>query len=320
MISKRERRGAAVLEAPYHELAVAVHSAEAANIDETSWRQDRLKTRPWVTVTRLATVFTVVGHRSGEVARAFSGSEPGQVVGSDRFSRGQDGEAVPPHESVEPGRVGLDEGGGDVLGVLQAPPSPAIARSGAARRRRKQPVLRQQFLNSSPPPHGHGSLRPSFSVSSLSPWTTLRPRLTWVSLRIPPTPLGHDLERSSRLRRTRGAWHTSSLSSTTSRAGAWAGTASFRPRSGEDKVDSFEVRGSAGLPSGRAPIGRSVEVHALLLEPAGQSRLRDGPRVGRVLLEIEPAGADRPDDEPEAFPVPDLQGAAAADVPGDGAD
>jgi transposase len=86
MISKLERRGAAVLEAPYNELAVAVHSAEAANIDETSWRQDRLKAWLWVTVTRLATVFTVAGHRSGEVARALLGSAPEQVVGSDRFS------------------------------------------------------------------------------------------------------------------------------------------------------------------------------------------------------------------------------------------
>jgi transposase len=86
MISKLERRSAAVLEAPYNELAVSVHSACAANIDETSWRQDRRKAWLWVTVTRLATVFTIAGHRSGEVARALLGSEPEQVVGSDRFS------------------------------------------------------------------------------------------------------------------------------------------------------------------------------------------------------------------------------------------
>ena len=39
MISKLERQSAAVLEAPYNELAVAVHHAEATNIDETSWRE-----------------------------------------------------------------------------------------------------------------------------------------------------------------------------------------------------------------------------------------------------------------------------------------
>src|SRR5262249_9504694 len=72
------------------------------------------------------------------------------------------------------------------------------------------PVLRQHRLKRSPLPHGHRSLRPSFSCSSLSPWTTRRPRLTWVSLRIPSTSLGHDLESRACRRRTRGAWYTSS--------------------------------------------------------------------------------------------------------------
>ena len=86
MISKLERLSAAALEAPYNELAVSVHAAEAANIDETSWRQDRKRAWLWVTVTRTAAVFTIARHRSGEVARALLGSEPEQVVGSDRFS------------------------------------------------------------------------------------------------------------------------------------------------------------------------------------------------------------------------------------------
>jgi len=86
MISKLERRSAEVLEAPYNELAVSVHSAKAVNIDETSWRENRMKAWLWVTVTRIATVFTLARHRSGEVAQALLGSEPEQVVGSDRFS------------------------------------------------------------------------------------------------------------------------------------------------------------------------------------------------------------------------------------------
>jgi transposase len=86
MISKLERRGAEVLEAPYNELAVSVHSAKAANIDETSWRQSLMKAWLWVTVTPIATVFTVARHRSGGVAEALLGSAPEQVVGSDRFS------------------------------------------------------------------------------------------------------------------------------------------------------------------------------------------------------------------------------------------
>jgi transposase len=86
MIAKLERRSAAVLEAPYNELAIGVHSARAANIDETSWREDREKVWLWTTVTRFFTVFTIARHRSGDVAQALLGSEPEQVVGSDRFS------------------------------------------------------------------------------------------------------------------------------------------------------------------------------------------------------------------------------------------
>ncbi len=86
MISKLERRSAEILEAPYNELAVSVHSAKAVNIDETSWREDRKKAWLWATVTQIATVFTLARHRSGDVAQALLGGEPEQVVGSDRFS------------------------------------------------------------------------------------------------------------------------------------------------------------------------------------------------------------------------------------------
>jgi transposase len=86
MISKLERRSAAVLEAPYNELALAVHHAEVTNIDETSWRERLRKVWLWATVTPLFTVFTIAKHRSGDVAKALLGSEDGQVVGSDRFS------------------------------------------------------------------------------------------------------------------------------------------------------------------------------------------------------------------------------------------
>lgn len=86
MISKLERRSAAVLEAPYNELAIAVHHAAVTNIDETSWRERLRKAWLWAVVTPLFTVFTIAKNRSGEVAQALLGSEDGQVVGSDRFS------------------------------------------------------------------------------------------------------------------------------------------------------------------------------------------------------------------------------------------
>ena len=86
MISKLERQSATVLEAPSNELAIAVHHAEMVNIDETSWRENRLKAWLWATVTPLFTVFTVAQNRSGEIAKALLGSDDDQVVGSDRFS------------------------------------------------------------------------------------------------------------------------------------------------------------------------------------------------------------------------------------------
>ena len=86
MISKLERRSAEALEAPVNELAVAVHHADAANIDETSWRQDRHKVWLWVTVTKMATVFTIATNRTADVAKALLGSQEDQVVTSDRLS------------------------------------------------------------------------------------------------------------------------------------------------------------------------------------------------------------------------------------------
>ena len=86
MVAKREQQSAATREAPSNELATAVHQAAAVNIDETSWREDRKKAWPWVTVTAVATVFTIARSRAGKIAAALLGSRPDQVVGSDRFS------------------------------------------------------------------------------------------------------------------------------------------------------------------------------------------------------------------------------------------
>jgi transposase len=86
MVSKLERQSASALEASYNELATSVHRSEVVNIDETSWRENRLKAWLWATVTSLCTVFTIAKSRSGEIAAALLGSKEDQVVGSDRFS------------------------------------------------------------------------------------------------------------------------------------------------------------------------------------------------------------------------------------------
>ena len=51
MVCKLERQSAAALEAPYNEVALDVHDAPAASIDDTSWREDRRKAQLWVVVT-----------------------------------------------------------------------------------------------------------------------------------------------------------------------------------------------------------------------------------------------------------------------------
>ena len=85
MISKLEKQSAQALAEPYHELARSVTEAEAVNIDETGWREDRRKAWLWVTVTAVATVFTIARNRSAQVARGLLGDKEDQVVSSDRF-------------------------------------------------------------------------------------------------------------------------------------------------------------------------------------------------------------------------------------------
>jgi transposase len=84
-IEALEKRSAAALAEPYGELARSVLEAEAVNIDETGWREDRRKAWLWVTVTAVATVFTIARHRSAAVARRLLGDKKDQVVSSDRF-------------------------------------------------------------------------------------------------------------------------------------------------------------------------------------------------------------------------------------------
>ena len=86
MVSKLKRQSTTALEAPYNEVALAVHDAEAAGIDDTSWRENRRKAQLWVVLTALTTVFTIAAKRSGAVVKALLGSKPNQVVTSDRHS------------------------------------------------------------------------------------------------------------------------------------------------------------------------------------------------------------------------------------------
>jgi transposase len=86
MISKLERQSAAALEAPYHELAAAVHTAAVIHADETSWREDRDKAWLWATVAGVITVFTIARKRNAQVARAVLGTQEGPIAVTDRWS------------------------------------------------------------------------------------------------------------------------------------------------------------------------------------------------------------------------------------------
>ena len=85
MVAKLERITAAVLERPVAELAERVKSADAANIDETGWREDGRKAWLWVVVTSLGIVFRIARSRAGAVAEDLLGEEPKPIVISDRF-------------------------------------------------------------------------------------------------------------------------------------------------------------------------------------------------------------------------------------------
>jgi transposase len=85
MIAKLERITADVLERPVAELAEQVKTVEAANIDETGWRENGRKAWLWVVVTLLGIVFRIVRSRAGAVAAELLGEEPKPIVISDRF-------------------------------------------------------------------------------------------------------------------------------------------------------------------------------------------------------------------------------------------
>jgi transposase len=86
MVSKLERRSAQALEAPYNELAAAVHTAEVIRADETSWREERGKAWLWATVAGMITVFTIARNRNARVAQAVLGTQEGPIAVTDRWS------------------------------------------------------------------------------------------------------------------------------------------------------------------------------------------------------------------------------------------
>jgi transposase len=83
-IAKLERATAAAVEQPVAAARQYVRG-QPANVDETSWRQQRHKGWLWVAVTALVTVFLLRRRRDASALHDLVGPKPRQVLSSDRF-------------------------------------------------------------------------------------------------------------------------------------------------------------------------------------------------------------------------------------------
>lgn len=85
-VSKCEGRMSDALEAPYAEAHAAAQKAPWANVDETSWREDKRGAWLWVMATALVTVLMVHRSRSKEAAQKLMGKEFAGIAITDRYS------------------------------------------------------------------------------------------------------------------------------------------------------------------------------------------------------------------------------------------
>jgi transposase len=85
MIPRLERQTTEVLESPVEELRPHVRDAASAHIDETSWKENRVKAGLWTVVTPSVTVFAIATSRGANVAKDLLGTDRRKVVVSDRL-------------------------------------------------------------------------------------------------------------------------------------------------------------------------------------------------------------------------------------------
>jgi transposase len=84
MVARLERSTAEALQQPMAELEEYI-CTQAANVDETSWRESGQKAWLWAVVTPLVTAFRIAATRCGKVAGELLGSAYRHVVTSDRW-------------------------------------------------------------------------------------------------------------------------------------------------------------------------------------------------------------------------------------------
>ena len=85
MICRLERQTTDVLEPPVGELRQHIRDAASAHIDETSWKENRVKAWLWAIVTQSVTVFAIATSRGADVAKDLLGTDRRKVVISDRL-------------------------------------------------------------------------------------------------------------------------------------------------------------------------------------------------------------------------------------------
>ncbi len=85
-VSKMEKRVAAMLGPPVDELIAHLQTSEAANGDETSWRERLKRSWLWVGATTQVAVFLIRASRGGAVAKELFGESFAGVLCTDRWS------------------------------------------------------------------------------------------------------------------------------------------------------------------------------------------------------------------------------------------
>jgi len=85
-VSRCEGRVSAALETPYDEAHASARAAPWANLDETSWRENKQGAWLWVMATALVTVLMVHRNRSKEAAQKLMGADFAGVAITDRYS------------------------------------------------------------------------------------------------------------------------------------------------------------------------------------------------------------------------------------------
>jgi transposase len=84
VVVRQEQAQSAALALIVEEARAAVQQADAANVDETGWREDKQRAWLWTAVTGALTVFVIEHSRGGAAVDALLGADFAGIVGSDR--------------------------------------------------------------------------------------------------------------------------------------------------------------------------------------------------------------------------------------------